>query len=369
VGQRVSFFKRLRRLNFALQGGGAHGAFTWGVLDRLLEEATIEVSWMSATSAGAVNAVALAMGLVEGGKAAARAKLTAIWEAVHKAGVPDLLRFNPFFAGMSRSNTIAQVASLFSPYDFNPLGFDPLRKLLEAHVDFAVLRTTDGPELLIAATEVGTGRPRLFRRFEITVEAVLASACLPALHHAVEIDGVAYWDGGYSANPDLVTLACESPVQDSLIVQLTTLRKDGIPTSAREISGQVNQITFNQPVIRDVQLIETVRAERQGLGRFARTPMARLARHRFHLIDAGRYTGALSVDSKVKPDMGLLNYLHGSGRTEAEKWLARSLDDVGRRSSVDLRAHYLEPPRAVPVPPPIAPPGSDGDKQDSIAVA
>ena len=164
-------------------------------------------------------------GLAEDGRDGARAKLRAVWEAVAKAGVPDLVRLNPWLAGISRSNALAQMAQLFSPYDFNPLGFDPLRRLLQDHIDFAGLRKTSGPELLIAATALSTGRPRLFRRSEMTVEAVLASACLPTLHHAVVIDGQAYWDGGFSANPDIVTLGRESPVADTLIVKLSGARR------------------------------------------------------------------------------------------------------------------------------------------------
>ena len=179
----------------------------------------------------------MAAGLGEGGKTRARAKLRSVWEAVAKAGVPDLLRLNPLLDGLSRAPQLAQVASLFSPYDFNPLGFDPLRRmLLEAPSISSCCAPARRLELLIAATDVATGRPRLFRRREMTVEAVLASACLPTLHHAVEIDGVAYWDGGFSANPDLVTLALESPVADTLIVQLNPLVRPGLPTSAREIS-------------------------------------------------------------------------------------------------------------------------------------
>src|SRR5262245_57018059 len=249
------FRRQRQQLNLALEGGGAHGAFTWGVLDRLLEEASLDIAWISATSAGAVNAAALAAGLLEDGRTGARAKLRAVWQAVASAGVPDLVRLNPWLAGISRSNTLAHVASLFSPYDFNPLGFDPLRKLLEAHIDFAMLRTEPGPQLLIAATDVATGRPRIFRRRELTVEAVLASACLPTLHHAVSIDGQAYWDGGFSANPDLLTVARESPVADTLIVKLSAPDRDGVPTSAREIAGRVNQITFMQPMLRDIEVI------------------------------------------------------------------------------------------------------------------
>jgi NTE family protein len=334
-------FRRRQHLNLALEGGGAHGAFTWGVLDRLLKDETLDIAWISATSAGAVNAVALAAGLAEDGRAGARAKLRAVWEAVAKAGVPDLVRLNPWLASISRSNALAQMASLFSPYDFNPLGFDPFRKLLEAHVDFARLRSTHGPELLIAATDVATGRPRLFRRAEISVESVLASACLPTLHHAVSIAGNAYWDGGFSANPDLLTLGRESPVADTLIVKLNALDRDGLPMSAREISARVNQITFNQPMLRDIEVIETVRrlAPRWGRG----GADARLARHRFHLIEAGRFTATLSPESKGKPEIELLTYLFGAGRSETEKWLARHRSSIGWKSTVDLARHFLEP--------------------------
>jgi NTE family protein len=333
--------RQQRQLNLALEGGGAHGAFTWGVLDRLLEEESLEPAWISATSAGAVNATALAAGLLEDGRTGARAKLRAVWEAVARAGVPDLVRLNPWLASISRSNTLAQVASLFSPYDFNPLGFDPLRKLLEAHIDFAMLRTERGPQLLIAATDVATGRPRIFRRREITVEAVLASACLPTLHHAVAIDGRAYWDGGFSANPDLVTLARESPVGDTLIVKLSAPDRDGVPTSAREIAGRVNQITFMQPMLRDIEVIAAVRRLDSRWLRFASPADARLARHRFHLIEAGRFTRSLPPESKGKPDIELLTYLHAAGRSETEKWLARHGHSIGRSETVDLGARFL----------------------------
>ena len=337
---RVRFFKRKLVVNLALQGGGAHGAFTWGVLDRLLEDETVEIGWVSATSAGAVNAVALASGMAEGGRDGAKAKLRQVWEAVHKAGVPDLLRMNPFLYSLSRSSAMQQMASLLSPYEFNPLGFDPLRRLLVEAIDFDKVRA-GRVELLIAATEVETGRARLFRRKGMTVEAVLASACLPTLHHAVEIDGVAYWDGGFSANPDLVTLALESPVRDTLIVKLAPLGKVGLPTGAREIAGHVNRLTFNAPLLRDVEVIETVRRTTRGLLGVRRGPLSALARHRFHLVDAGRHTASLSADTKMKPDWGLFTYLHGAGRIEAQKWLARSRAHVGRRSTVDLAERFL----------------------------
>ena len=348
----MAFFRKGKRLNLALEGGGAHGAFTWGVLDRLLEDEALEIGWISATSAGAVNAVALAAGLVEGGRGGARAKLRSVWEAVAKAGVPDLLRLNPWLASISRSNTLAQVAQLFSPYDFNPLGFDPLRKLTEAHIDFAALRASSGPELLIAATDVATGRARLFRRREMTVEAVLASACLPTLHHAVSIEGRAYWDGGFSANPDLTTLGRESPYGDTLLVKLTALDRDGVPMSAREIAARVNQITFGQPMLRDVEVIGTVRRLHGRWGWRSSPADARLARQRFHLIEAGRFTAALSPESKGKPEMELLTYLFDAGRSETEKWLARNRASIGAKETVDLAKHFLTPRTATNSPSP-----------------
>jgi NTE family protein len=337
----VRFFRRKIRINLALQGGGAHGAFTWGVLDRLLEDDELEIGWVSATSAGAVNAVAMASGLGEGGRPQARAKLRSVWEAVHKAGVPDLLRLNPFLYGLSRTPHMAQVASLWSPYDFNPLGFDPLRRLLSDAIDFDKLRVAAPLQLLIAATEVATGRARLFRGDDVTVEAVLASACLPSLHHAVEIDGIAYWDGGFSANPDIKTLAMESPIEDTLIVQLNPLVRHGLPTGVREISLHANRLAFNAPLMRDVEVIETVReVSKRWLGG-GRGPYTRLSTHRFHLIEAGRYTSTLSPDSTMKPDWALLTYLYSAGRDEAEKWLSRDRSSVGHKSSVDLKARFL----------------------------
>jgi NTE family protein len=334
-------FRRHLKINLALQGGGAHGAFTWGVLDRLLEEENLTFGWVSGTSAGAVNAVALAAGLIEGGREGARAKLRQVWEGVHKAGVPDLLRLNPFLSGLSNSATFQHVASMLSPYDFNPLGFDPLRALLAETIDFESIRAKSPVELLIAATEVATGRARLFRRSEMSVESVLASACLPTLHRTTVIDGIAYWDGGFSKNPDLVTLATESPVKDTLLVQINPLMRRELPKGAREIAGAVNRLTFNAPILRDVELILAVREASRG--RFGTRGQSALARHRFHMIEAGRYTAALSDDSKLKPDLGLFTYLHSAGRTQTHKWIGRHLNDIGKRETADLAARFQAP--------------------------
>jgi len=336
----VAIFQRALKLNLALQGGGAHGAFTWGVLDRLLEEERLEIGWVSGTSAGAVNAVALAAGLAEGGREGAREKLREVWQAVYKAGVPDLLRLNPFLYSLTRSS-FGQLAGLMSPYEFNPLGFDPLRELLVRLIDFERIRTQAPVGLVIAATEVATGQARFFRADELGVEMVLASACLPTLQRAVQIAGKAYWDGGFSANPDLITLTRESPVSDTLLVMINPRERRELPTGVREISGHVNHITFNAPLQRDVELIEALRREAGSIW-FSRNSFAsKVRRHRFHLVDAGRYTAALKHETKMEPDWGLFTYLHGAGRTETHKWLDRHRNDVGRRESARLGERIL----------------------------
>ncbi len=327
-------------VNLALQGGGAHGAFTWGVLDRLLADSSVDFGWISATSAGALNAVAMVAGLAEGGREGARVKLRQVWDAVAKVNEPEYLKYNPLMAGMSRSGVLAQAAQMFSPYDLNPLGIDPLRRLIEAHIDFSTIRTSKGPELLIAATHVASGTPRLFRRSELTIEAVLASACLPTVQHAVDIEGASYWDGGFSANPDLVTLAAESPIEDTLIVQLVPLNRPQRPTSAREIAGHISHLTFNHPFVRELELIETVRrlaARRRWIfGGSLDTRDARIAAHRFHLIEAGRFTGGLPVESRGRPETELLAYLQSAGVTEAGKWFERCWRDVGVRDTAEI---------------------------------
>jgi NTE family protein len=234
---------------------------------------------------------------------------------------------------------------MLSPYEFNPLGFDPLRRILTEHVDFEALREKSDIELLIAATHVATGRARLFRSNELTIEAVLASACLPTVHHAVEIDGAAYWDGGFSANPDLVTLAVESPVADTLLVTLSPLVLDDHPTSVRDISNQATRLTFNAPLLRDVEIINAVRETAGAI--LPKGRLAPLARHRFHLIDASPVTASMSPETAMKPDWQMITYLHGAGRTAAESWLSSSRSAIGKSETVDLVKHFFSPSSAL----------------------
>jgi len=337
----VLFLNRHKCINLALQGGGAHGAFTWGVLDYLLSDDELEIGWLSGASAGAINAVAVAHGLAHGSRGLAQETLRSVWEAVEKLGVPDLIRLNPFLSSFAKAAPMPNMTTFFSPYDLNPMGFDPLRNLLNQFIDFELIRERCPVDLVISATDVATGRARLFRRAELSLEVVLASACLPNLHHAVEIDGHAYWDGGFSANPDLLTMTTEGPVQDTLIVQLNPFNKPGVPKVPKEIEDRVNTITFNQPLIRDVEMI--VLAQEMQVGWFAPHDgrLARMKAHRFHLIEAGLHTASLHSATKAVPETGMLAYLHSAGRQEAAKWIEENKGAVGLRSTVDLRARYL----------------------------
>lgn len=357
--------KRRRRLNLALQGGGAHGAFTWGVLDTLLDDDDIEIGWLSGTSAGAVNALAVAHGLAHGDRQLGRNALAAIWQSVEQAGVPDLLRNLPFFSSFAKAASMTNITSLLSPYDFNPLGFDPLRDILEQHIDFEAVRRNCPVELMIAATDVATGHARLFRKADVSPDVVLASACLPNLHRAVRIGNRHYWDGGFSANPALVDLAVESPVGDSLLVLLNPTRVASLPRSPSEIEDRVNTITFNQSLLRDVKEIVAAQSERRGWFSNRESLRARLGAHRFHLIAAGRHTAGLTGESKALPDNGVLTYLHGAGRLEALRWLKSNKTSIGRRDTAHLGPVFLgdvKEPDGLPVV------SADHDEKD-LAVA
>lgn len=344
----MGLLRRTQTLNLALQGGGAHGAFTWGVLDRLLEAGHIRFGTISGASAGALNAVALADGLAEGGRAdgaqAARKKLKEIWHGVHKAGVPDLLRANPFFFGVKHVAALTHAAGLISPYEFNPLNFDPLRELLHAKIDFKRLQKSSPVQLLLSATNVETSQPRLFRTHEISPKVVLASACLPTLHHAVEIEGHGYWDGGFSANPELIQLVLDSRVRDTLIVQLSPSVRPNLPTGAREIASHVNWMTFHTPLVRQIEMITQIREALAGVGAGRGGRMKRFVKHRFHLIDGGPHMADLSDESKIQTDWETLKSLRDLGRAEADAWLAQNRLYIGWRETVNLKAHFLDQP-------------------------
>ncbi len=339
------FTKRRVHINLALQGGGAHGAFTWGVLDRLLQEEWLHFDSISGTSAGAINAVALVDGLSENGKEGARSKLADIWKKIYESGVPGFLRFNPLLSGMYRAAAAASASSLttltnvFSPYEFNPLDINPLETILNNHIDFERLRRNATVKLRIAATEVSTGKAHIFLHNDISVEVILASACLPNLHKAVEINEKHYWDGGFSANPELISLILQTKATDTLIILLNPLVIDELPTTAKTIARRINQITFNQPFLRDIQMIDACR--RIGKQSHFFGHWNRVLHHHFHLIRAGSYTSKLSEDSKMKPDWALFMHLFDAGRNEADSWITSSRNAIGRYSTANLGKIFL----------------------------
>ena len=335
-------------INAALQGGGAHGAFTWGVLDRLLEDGRVRFEAVSGTSAGAMNAVALAAGLIDGGADGARASLEAFWRAVSETARYSPLRPHPLdlrgdperHDASARVVVLDLLTRLLSPYQLNPLDFNPLREVLEETVNFRRLREKSPIAVFIAATDVATGERRIFDTGELSVDAVLASACLPHLHKAVKVGRRHYWDGGYSANPPILPLVDAGRAPDTLIVQLDPSREPEVPTTARAIIARINRITFNAPLRREVELIERLR-DLAGDGFTVGGHSRRLRRHRFHHIEARNLSRDLGSASKLHPDWGMLCRLRDRGRTAADAWLRRNLSAVGDRSTVDLAAKFL----------------------------
>ena len=316
-----------RPLSLALQGGGSFGAFTWGVLDQLLEQDAVALDMVSGVSAGAVNAVLLADGLAEGGPAAARARLERFWRRVSGAGA--LVRFGRAVAGTA-ALALEFSTRLLSPYQFNPLGLNPLREILAEEVDFARLRRASPIRLLIGATAVKDGRLRLFRNDEITLDVVLASACLPQLHHAVEIEGEWYWDGGFSANPPLRPLVLESKADDVVLVQITPEAQKGVPYLLHDITRRVNQITFNGPLQREMEAIadltEAVRSERYFRSRLCR----KLQRLSLHRIAAEDVVEGLQQASAMAVGWPFLARLKEGGRKAAADWAARLAEGADR---------------------------------------
>ncbi len=338
-------------LDLALQGGGSHGAFTWGVLDRLLEDSRIGVSGISGTSAGAMNAVVLASGWAQGGRHGARAALREFWfdvaASARRASAFDRGLFgaflgNPIAAWSGLGQYYDLVGRMLSPYQFNPLNFNPLRDVAERIVDFKSVRASRQPRLFVAATHVSTGRLRIFRNDELSLDALMASACLPTLFHAVEIDGEAYWDGGYVGNPSLFPLIQETPSNDLLIVQINPSRRDTVPADAAGILDRIEEITFQGSLIKELRTVAMLqRLVRREAPACAEATFAQIAQLRVHRLDGGEHLARLGRASKADTDWSFLLELHDAGRAQADRWLLDHYDDVGRRSTVDLEAEYL----------------------------
>jgi NTE family protein len=330
---------KAKPLNLALQGGGAHGAFTWGVLDKLLEDDRIAFDGISATSAGAMNATVLASGMAAGGCEGAKKALAEFWHRISHAAMksplqPTLLDrlLGDHSKAQSRGFVFSELLTrLFLPYEFNPLNQNPLRQVLLDSVDFDALSPTICPiKLYLAATNVRSGKIKVFGNAEIGVDAVLASACLPFLFRAVEIDGEAYWDGGYAGNPPIFPLIYNCSSADVLIVQLSPMRRDELPHSSMEILNRVNEISFNSSLLREMRLIDD-----------GTVIDGSLRRMRIHCVAADDVISQLSVASKLDTDWDFLTSLRDTGRERAEQWLDAHFNRLGIESTVDLEAVYM----------------------------
>jgi NTE family protein len=302
-----------RRLSLALQGGGAFGAFTWGVLDRLLEEDGLELDAISGASAGAINAVLLASGLTKGGPEEARASLERFWSSVGESSAKNLF-LHP--------ELVVATASQMSPYQFNPLELNPLRDLLAQEVDFEAIRTRSPVRLLVSATRVQDGAVRVFRTKAISLDVVLASACLPRLHHSVSIHGEAHWDGGYAANPPVIPLVGASRTSDVLLVQLIPTDHVGLPVTKSEIDKRLGQITFNAPLQKELEAIGMMKKLLRKEGQ----PTSRLGRKidslELHHLSAEHYVDGLSQASVLNTKWDFLSHLRDRGREAADGWLS-----------------------------------------------
>jgi NTE family protein len=325
-------------VDLALQGGGSHGAFTWGVLDRLLDEPWLHIVAISGTSAGAMNAAVLADGWTQGGAEGARAALDRYWQRVTRAAAFSPLQRSPLDRLMGRwtlDTSPAYVAMdlisrLMSPYDLNPLGLNPLRGILVESIDFD--RLARSPiKLFVTATNVRTGRGRIFRNAEITADVLLASACLPTMFRAIEIDGEPYWDGGYAGNPTITPLIRESDAHDTILVQINPRERPETPRSAAEILNRINEVSFNAPLMKELRMIALLRQVADpGTGEGARW-----AQMRMHRI-ASDMLAHFGASSKLNAEREFVVTLHTEGRRAASQFLRSHAADLGKRSTSDL---------------------------------
>ncbi len=335
------FHRRPPALKLALQGGGAHGAFTWGVLDRLLEE-DLDFEGLSGASAGALNAAVFATGWLRRGADGAREALHDFWLNISDSS--RSLRQAPLdflFSGWNRDWSpdfllLTSLTKVASPYQLNPSGFNPLEQILADHIDFDLLQNTRRLKLFVAATNVHTAHPRIFHNREITSNALLASSCLPILFQAVEIDGEHYWDGGYSANPALYPLLLECSCRDLLLVQLSPRNRTDVPTHINDIAHRINEISFSAHLFRELQMLAVLHRQGRHIP-LALHPLRRRVRAlHFHLIHTEGVTEDMGRASHINADWSFLTHLRDRGRETADAWLTRHRAALGKRSSERL---------------------------------
>ncbi len=340
-----------KKVNIALQGGGAHGALAWGILDALLEDGRIDVEGFTATSAGTMNALAFAQGMQEGGRDGARQKLQDFWWEISKAGaIFSPVHGNPVerFLGLgSGENPFAYfmfdtMTRMFSPYQFNPLDINPLKDVLERTIDFDKIRACDKLKLFVSATNVRSGKVKIFRTQDISIDVALASSCLPFIFKAVEIDGEYYWDGGYTANPALYPLFYQTDNNDIILIHLNPMYREEIPTTAPAIMNRLNEVTFNDSLLKELRAIAFVK-------KLIEHDMIKDEyKHMYkdllvHPIRADDMMKEFSITSKFDTDWDFLLTLRDAGRDGMKTWLEQHFDNIGKHSSVDLHEEFLAP--------------------------
>jgi NTE family protein len=325
-----------KTVSLALQGGGSHGAFTWGVLDALIEDGRVQIQGVSGASAGAMNAVALGHGYAvaranrdKGDAAAAREALSSFWEAVMDLGQA---------ASSWQSGWLQAWTSSLSPYQLNPLDINPLRNLIAKQFDFEAIGKLGEPKVFITATHVNTGKAEIFSGKRLSADALMASACLPMVFQAVEIDGEHYWDGGFSGNPALHPLIYRCQASDVVLVQLNPLERNAVPTTSAGIIDRINELTFNASLLAQMRSIDFVnRMLEQG-----RLETDRYRPVRLHRIDGGEALEAYPAATKGSADAGLIRELHAMGREAGQRWLKRHWDEVGVKTSINIAKDYLD---------------------------
>ena len=337
-----------KSLSLGLQGGGAHGAFTWGVLDRLLEDGRVRFDGISGASSGAMNAVALAHGWSVDGRDGARESLNKLWASLGRMTLP-FSSFAKLFdlrsGGRRKSDksptlkTMMTLGRFLSPYEFNPLRLNPVRAILTDQIDFERLRNDSRFRLFIAATNVRTGKLKLFDNSELTVDSVLASACIPAMHHAIKIDGETYWDGGYSGNPALFPLIEQCRSRDVLIVLLHPLCRPQVPSKTADIISRTAELSFGSTFLREMAWIARVKSLLDKQPDFEGQYGTAMQKLKIHLIDSEEFAD-FDADSKANNERAFLHELRDLGRERAQHWLDDNFTKVGRRSSVDIQALF-----------------------------
>lgn len=340
----------IKTINLALQGGGAHGALAWGILDAMLEDGRFAVEGITATSAGTMNALAFTQGMMDGGRDGARQKLEDFWLDIARSGsVFSPMRGNPLekFFGMGKADNpfsyfmFDTMTRIFSPYQFNPLDINPLRDVIERNIDFEKIRACDELKLFISATSVRTGKSHIFRTPEMTLDVAMASACLPFLFKAVEIDGEHYWDGGYTGNPALYPLFYETKSADLVIVHLNPMYREDIPTTAPAIMNRINEVSFNSSLLKELRAVAFVKKliEHDMIKDEYKYLYKDLL---VHPIRADDMMKDYTVSSKFDTDWNFLTELRDVGRAGMKMWISEHWDNIGHKTSVDLHEEFLQ---------------------------